>query len=129
MAFSDEQREKIRRFLGYAVEPQAIANITARCTVVSSTSPEAEETAKGLLRELGKIEQQIKNARPYAAQTFSAGSSQGTQQYLPGDRLNSLKREAKGYVDELALLLSLTVQRDVFGGGMVRSGGARTYRG
>lgn len=122
--FTTAEREQIRRYLGYPLQAQAIANIISRCSVVEGFGLDAMETVRGLLRELSRLDQQIKNVTPFSAQTFSS-SAAGTRQSPPNLQLQTFKDEARRLIAELSETISLNVCRDIYG---LQGGQARTIR-
>lgn len=128
MSLTTAEIESIRRYLGYpgdATNTQAIAD---RCATYLTEA--SEGTIRGHLRQLDRIQQQITNVVPFAAQTFSSGAG-GTQQYAPGQRMAAFHQEANQYIDEIAHTTGLTVYRRIYGGGGDggRWSGGRTIRG
>lgn len=119
--------ETLRRFLGYPAGADYVQAIADRCAQV--LSPESEATVKQHLRELGRLQQQITNTVPFAAETFNSGAG-GTRQYAPGQRLGVLHEEANRYIDELASTIRMAVYRRIYGGnGGSRWSGGVTMRG
>ena len=107
------EHETIRHYLGFPNHPDWLSRIVV---ATNSLAPAQEQSLRSVLLELGRIEQQIKNVRPFAAETFSSGTG-GTRQYNQGQRIPLLKREAKDYVQRLSVILNLLPQSDIFGGG------------
>lgn len=114
------EHETIRYYLGLPNHPDWLQRIVV---ATNALAPAQEKTLRSLLLELSKIEQQIKNVRPFGAETFSSGSG-GTRQYNQGQRLPLLKQEGKGYVQRLAVILNINPCSDIFCGGS-----PRTHRG
>ncbi|PZV02231.1 MAG: hypothetical protein DCF32_15305 [Leptolyngbya sp.] len=111
--------ESIRRYLGYPGDATNTQAIASRCA--NHLTEASEGTIRGHLRQLDRIQQQITNAVPFAAQTFSSGAG-GTQQYAPGQRMAAFHNEANQYIDEIAATTGLLVYRRIYGGG---DGGGR----
>ncbi|MEB3313732.1 MAG: hypothetical protein VKL98_06250 [Cyanobacteriota bacterium] len=65
------------------------------------------------LLEIARTQQQIKNLRPFAAETFSS-SGAGTRQYNQPERLGSLYQEGRCWVQEVAALMRLPPYRPIF---------------
>ena len=65
--------------------------------------------------EISRIQQQIKNVRPFAAETFSSGGA-GTRQYNQPERLGSLYQEGRRWVQEVAALMRMPSYRPIFPG-------------
>jgi hypothetical protein len=104
--------EGIRRYLGYPADSGTIQAIAAQCA--TRVDPTAEPTVRSHLRQLERLQTQITNTVPFAAQTFSSGAG-GTQQYAPGQRMATLHGEANQYIDEIAATTGLTVYRRIYG--------------
>ena len=81
------------------------------------------EIVRGMLRGLARVEQLRHNTLPFAAQTFSSGASQGTTQFLPGQRLSMLESEGRQIVRQLAGYLQLQVYADIYQAGGWQSSG------
>ncbi|NEQ29640.1 MAG: hypothetical protein F6K04_01365 [Leptolyngbya sp. SIO4C5] len=115
-SFTDGERESIRRYLGYPAAEGYISQILVSCNRLEATAPAAVDTVKSLLRELGTIQREISNARPYSDRTFQSNAG-GTTQFVPGQRLDSLKSEAKRLVNEASTALQLQIFQDIYAGG------------
>ncbi|EKU98467.1 hypothetical protein Lepto7375DRAFT_7754 [Leptolyngbya sp. PCC 7375] len=111
--FTSTDKETIRRYMGYPVDQASIQRIQTRCATVESISPQAVATAQTLLRALERLGKQLAQATPFASQTFSSNAG-GTNQYLPGQRLEPLKAEVRRQVQELSTLLQLNIYRDIY---------------
>jgi hypothetical protein len=120
MTFSLTEQESIRYYLGLPNHPDYLHRIAV---ATNALAPAQEASARSVLLQLAKIEQQIKNVLPFAAETFSSGTG-GTRQYNQGQRLPVLKQEATSYVHRLGDLLNICPQSDVFchGGGRIHRG-------
>lgn len=128
MALTDTEIENLRRFLGYPAGPAYKQTIAARCTEVLDVASEA--TVRAHLRQLDRLQTQLTNTVPFAAETFNSGAA-GTRQFAPGQRMATLHQEANQYINELAATLRLGVYRRIYGGdsGGSRWGGGSTIRG
>jgi hypothetical protein len=113
MSFTDPDKEALRKYLGYPIEVQSLQNISNRCAAVASTSSEAVSTIQSQLRSLERTDQQIRNAIPFSAQTFSSNAG-GTQQYVPGGTIKNLKAEARQIISEISAAMSLPICRDIY---------------
>ncbi len=122
MALSSAEIESLRRYLGYPAGAQYKTELTNRCTEVLDSFSEA--TIRGHLRQLDRLQQQITNVVPFAAETFNSGAG-GTRQYGQGQRMATLHLEANGYIDEIAATIRLGIYRRIYPQG----GGSRTIRG
>lgn len=123
--FTDADREAIRHYLGYPVDQASIDRIQTRCADVQSLSAAAVTTAQGIIRDLQRLDKQLTQTTPFASQTFSSNAG-GTNQYLPGQRLESFKAEARRHTQNLADLLNLIVYRDIY---QAQTRNAQTMRG
>lgn len=112
--FTDKHKTAIRKYLGYPASLQGKANVAAGCTRVEALGADEVLACLETLDEIDKIDKQIKNARGFAGQSFSSNAS-GTQQFIPGERLGSLRNEGGRYISELASTLQLLVMREYFG--------------
>src|SRR5687767_889450 len=99
MTLTAAEIESVRRYLGYPGDQVNTQAITTRCNTYLTA--QAEETVRGHLRELDRLQQQMKTTVPFAAQTFSSGAG-GTQQYAPGQRMASFHNEANQYITEIS---------------------------
>jgi hypothetical protein len=126
MSFTDAEIESIRRYLGYPADASTVQAIAAQCVARVATT--AENTIRGHLRQLDRLQQQMTTTVPFAAQTFSSGGA-GTQQYAPGQRMATLHSEANQYIDEIAATTGLTVYRRIYGQSGGRWSGSRIMRG
>lgn len=124
MSFTDSDYELIRKHLGYQATQPNMTRIIVRCAEAAALSTAVVTTVRGYLTDLERIEKQITQTRPFAAQSFNSGAS-GTQQYVPGERLGVLKSEAERLVNLVAQTLQLDVRSNVYTNG--RSTG-RVYR-
>lgn len=122
MALPESDVEKIRRYLGYPGGADYRQMLSDRCLEILDEL--SEDTVKGHLRQLDRLQQQLTNTAPFAAQTFSSGAG-GTNQYLPGQRMASLHQEANQYIDEIASTIRMGVHRRIYGQSW---GGSRTMR-
>jgi hypothetical protein len=113
MAWQEGDREKIRKYLAYPLVASALAAIQARQTEVEALSLDAIATAQGYLNELRKIEESIASKRNYAAAASHSTAGSSTD-YFPGRAMADLREEGSRYARELAALLGLVVQRDIF---------------
>lgn len=123
MALVSAEIEKIRRYLGYPADAGTVSAIAAQCE--TSVATPAEDTVRGFLRQLDRLQQQMTNSVPFAGQTFNSGAG-GTQQYAPGARMGALHDEANQYINELAATTNLKVYRRIYGQGFTSG---RTMRG
>lgn len=112
--FTDADKEAIRKYMGYPMDQQWISQVQARCAVVESIGAAQVATIQGYIRALQTLDKQLTQVTPFAAQTFSSNAG-GTNQYMPGQRLDILKGEARRNVQELASSLQLTITRDIYG--------------
>jgi hypothetical protein len=127
MTMTDAEIESVRRYLGYPGGTEYKTMLSSRCAdMLDSTS---EATIRSHLRQLDRLQQQITNTVPFAAETFNSGSA-GTRQYAPGQRLATLHQEANQYINEIASTLRIGIYRRIYGssGGSGWSGGS-TIRG
>ncbi|MFZ4641295.1 MAG: hypothetical protein ACOYMP_12955 [Nodosilinea sp.] len=115
MAITDPERETIRAVLGYPLETVYTQMIDDSCHRLSQQFPQAEATLRSALLEISRIQQQIKNVRPFAAETFSSGGA-GTRQYNQPERLGSLYQEGRRWVQEVAALMPMPPYRSIFPG-------------
>ncbi len=111
--FTDADKEAIRHYMGYPVDQALIDRVQARCTAVESLSPGAVVTAQSYIRDLQRLDKQLIQATPFASQTFSSNAG-GTTQHIPGQRLATLKNEARRHICNLASLMQLIVLRDIY---------------
>jgi hypothetical protein len=123
--FTATDKEAIRRYMGYPVDQASIDRIQTRCAAVESLSAQSVVTAQTILRALERLDKQLTQATPFAAQTFSSNAG-GTNQYLPGQRLEPIKAEARRQIQELSTLLQLNVYRDIYASTTIN---ARVRRG
>ncbi|XGB42896.1 MAG: hypothetical protein LVS60_03510 [Nodosilinea sp. LVE1205-7] len=128
MTITDPERETIRAVLGYPLESVYTKKIDDSCNRITQHFPQAEATLRSALLEIARIQQQIKNVRPFAAETFSS-SGAGTRQYNQPERLGSLYQEGRRWVQEVAALMRMPPYRPIFpsssgtAGRINRSGG------
>ena len=113
MAITDPERETIRAVLGYPLESVYTKKIDDSCNRITQHFPQAEATLRSALLEIARIQQQIKNVRPFAAETFSS-SGAGARQYNQPERLGSLYREGRRWVQEVAALMRMLPYRPIF---------------
>ena len=113
MAITDPERETIRAVLGYPLESVYTTKIEESCNRITQHFPQAEATLRSALLEIARIQQQIKNVRPFAAETFSS-SGAGTRQYNQPERLGSLYQEGRRWVQEVAALMRMPPYRPIF---------------
>lgn len=124
MSFTAAEKEKIRRYLGYT--PLDMSQVNTACTQLEAGNVQAVATVQGLLREIAKVEQQMRSDRPFVGRTFSSNAG-GTTQYSPGMRVQQPMQDAARLVQEVADTLELQVRRSPFSGGF--SSGGRLRRG
>lgn len=127
MSFTDSDREKIRRYLGYSTAVGHLSQITQACTRLETQSAATVETVQELLRDLDRLQTEIKNSRPFTAQTFSSDAS-GTRQNVPGLQLQTLKGEAFRIASEIADTLQLPIISNIWAGGMGSFGASPVVR-
>ncbi|MEL7314487.1 MAG: hypothetical protein AAFN08_05990 [Cyanobacteria bacterium J06559_3] len=127
MSFTDSDREKIRRYLGYSTAIGHINQIAQACTRLESNFPTSVETVQELLRDLERLQTEIRNARAFAAQTFSSDAS-GTRQNVPGLQLQTLKGEAFRITSQIAAALQLPIISNIWAGGSGSFGASPVVR-
>ncbi|MBW4523459.1 MAG: hypothetical protein KME16_27960 [Scytolyngbya sp. HA4215-MV1] len=125
MGWLVSDREKIRRFLGYPVQAEALNQIQAKMDNVAGLSPDSVTTAQTLLNELGKVWDSINSQRPYAGSASHSNSGSSTD-YYRGETMRTFREEGQRLARELAELLGLQVMRDVFA--VSSGGGSRIVR-
>ena len=116
MIFTDSDREKIRRYLSYTTAVGHLTQINQACTRLENASPATVETVQELLRDLDRLQTEIRNARAFTAQTFSSDAS-GTRQNVPGLQLQTLKGEAFRIASEIADTLQIPIIQNIWAGG------------
>ena len=103
--------EQIRYLLGYPNQPHFTDRIAVAVNLNCSTDDcPTTKTLRTLLQEISKCDQQIRNVRPFAAETFSSGGA-GTRQYAQSQRMAILKQEAENYIQQVATLLNIPIMR------------------
>jgi hypothetical protein len=122
MTLTVAERTKIKTYLGYPLADQGWAKVlNDGCDRI--IQPEDLEAIRNTLRDITRIEQLRHNTLPFAAQTFSAGSSQGTTQFLPGQRMASLDTEGRHLVEQLASMIGLPIYANKFNNSSWQSSG------
>lgn len=125
MAWLQNDRDRIRKYLCYPLTEYSLAQIQNRMSAVNALSTEAVNQAQAYLRELADVETQINSKRDYAG-TSSYSTSGSSTDYFQGETLRTLRSEGARIIRELADLLQLQVMRDFFA---VRSSGSKVVRG
>lgn len=114
MSWNDLDRERIRKYLGYPVTAAALNLIQSKQAAISAIGGDAAiGSVQQWLMELTTIERQLNETRPFAGvATYStAGSS---TDYFFGQRMSSLREEARRYVNLVASTLELQIYDDYF---------------
>jgi hypothetical protein len=101
--------ERVRYYLGIPLTPEKTAMLIAAMTNVEQQSHDAVRRARELLDQLEAAEREINSARPFAGQRFANGVT-----WFQNKRLESIKAEARRIAKNLAYILGLTVERDVW---------------
>ena len=113
MAFSDNDIERVRKYLGYPIEQSSKANINFALAKVTNFGVDAENTIKLLLEQLDTIDKQLRQATPFAGQSFSSDAA-GTKQYTPGARMENFRAEGRRRAWELKESTQLLMYKDYF---------------
>ena len=101
--------ERVRYYLGIPLTPEKTAMLIAAMLNVEQQSHDAVRRARELLDELEAADREINSARPFAGQRVARGVV-----WFPNKRLESIKAEARRIAKNLAYILGLTVERDVW---------------
>ena len=116
MSLTTDEREKIAYYLGYPAYENTTDGwgyvVNQACDRITSTMQLT--IVRNHIRSLERVDQLLHNTTPFAAQTFNSGASQGTTQYLPGQRTASLEREGRRVCKQLANFLQLQVYQDIY---------------
>lgn len=114
MTFTTEEREQIRRYLGYPANQQSIANVADRAAAVGAL-PGVATTVREYLSQLSALDTQRAEAVPLASQSFrSGGPAGGVEQYFKNQRVENLQAEQQRYARLLAETMNLQVYSDIF---------------
>lgn len=111
--FTTDDKEKIRRYLGYPAEATYMTLIDKRCGEAAAAAPGVVTTIKTALRELGRIDQEKKSTRPFMERTLTSNAS-GTNQRSPSFARDYSQQMQRQYIDEIAATLRLPVHRYPF---------------
>jgi hypothetical protein len=107
--FTDVDKESIRRWLGYPAEASWLTLIDQRCNDAYAASPAVVQTVRSHLRELARIDQEIKSSRPFADRTLTSNAS-GTSQRSPSFGREYYQQQIRSLVDSIAQTLRLVVR-------------------
>ncbi len=101
--------DRVRYYLGIPLTPEKTAMVVDAMLNVERQSHDAVRRARQLLEELEAAEREINSARPYAGQRSGNGVS-----WFSNRRLGSIKAEARRLTLNLARILGLDVEHDVW---------------
>ena len=101
--------ERVRYYLGIPLTPEKMTMLTDAMLNVEQQSHDAVRRARQLLEELEIAEREINAARPFAGQRFANGTA-----WFPNRRLESIRAEARRITMNLAHILGLAVEHDVW---------------
>jgi len=101
--------DRVRYYLGIPVTPEKTTMVVDAMFNVERQSHDAVRRARQLLDELEAAEREINSARPYAGQRSANGVS-----WFSNRRLGSIKAEARRLTLNLARILGLDVENDVW---------------
>jgi len=101
--------DRVRYYLGIPLTPEKTTMVVDAMLNVERQSHDAVRRARQLLEELEAAERELNSARPYAGQRSANGVS-----WFSNRRLGSIKAEARRLTFNLARILGLDVENDVW---------------
>jgi len=101
--------ERVRYFLGIPVTPEKTTMLVNAMLNVERQSHDSVRRARQLLEELEAAEREINAARPFAGQRFANGVT-----WFQNRRLEVIKAEARRIARNLAYILGLEVEYDIW---------------
>lgn len=125
MALTPAQLESIRSYFVLPAREPYLTNISNAC---AGLTPHQEATAIAHLHQISRLEKQLTQTVPFAAQSFSSGAG-GTNQYVVSQRLEAFRMDARTHITNLAVLLDLRPGSDYFASSTPQRGQASTNRG
>lgn len=128
MSFTDADKENIRRWLGYTADAASMGLIGDRCALAAAAAPGVVQTVQGFLRELGRVDQEMKATRPFMDRTLTSNAS-GTTQRSPSFGRDYRHEEVRRLVNEVSTALQIPVKRYPMSGASGWSSQGRVVRG
>lgn len=119
-SFTDDEQATIVRVLGYPVEPSIIVRVSTECTRVEGLGAAYVRQARQILRDMARVEQDMRSSRPFIARTFQSNAS-GTTQMSPSIKITQPRDDFRMLAGQLASILGLPVARHIHGGGFGNS--------
>jgi hypothetical protein len=101
--------ERVRYYLGIPLTPEKTTMLVDAMLNVERQSHDSVRRARQLLEELETAEREINAARPFAGQRFANGVT-----WFQNKRLESIRTEARRITRNLAYILGLEVEHDIW---------------
>lgn len=109
LIFRDSDVDRVRYYLGIPLTAEKTAAIIAAMETAESLSEDAVKRVRLLLDELDTIEREINSARPFSGQRFANGTT-----WFQNKRLENIKAEARRLAVNVAGIVGLRVERDIW---------------
>lgn len=107
--FKDSDVDRIRYYLGIPLTSEKTAALIATMENAELLSEDAVKRVRLLLDELDAADREINSARPFSGQRFANGTT-----WFDNKRLQNIKAEARRLALNVASVIGLEVERDVW---------------
>jgi hypothetical protein len=109
VVWRDSDIDRLRYYLGIPLTSEKTTLITNAMTTAEELSQDAVKRVRLLLDELDAADREINSARPFSGQRFANGTT-----WFQNKRLESIKAEARRLAVNVARILALDVEDDVW---------------
>jgi hypothetical protein len=120
----DEDKQGIRRWLGYPLNAQWLQKIEVRAAEINALGAPSVAEVQRLIRELNRIHTEMLTQRPFMDRTLTSNAG-GTNQRSPSFAKEYYTQQIRDLVDELASATQLAVYRYPTGSGWGSGGRLR----